>query len=67
MFGNGDPVTAEIDIRLMNVLASITPPENFNIFNESDLANFPFKLSLQLKDKKQVIHEVNKQRKYEKI
>jgi hypothetical protein len=60
-------VTAEIDIRLMNVLASITPPEHYETLNESDLSKYPFKLSLQLKDKKEVIQEVNKQRKYEKI
>jgi hypothetical protein len=60
-------VTAEIDIRLMNVLASITAPEYHETLSESDLAKYPFKLSLQLKDKKEVIHEVNKQRKYEKI
>lgn len=35
--------------------------------NESDLANYPFKISLPLKDKKEVIYEVNKQRKFEKI
>ena len=60
-------MTAEIDIRLMNVLASITPPEHYETLNESDLSKYPFKLSLQLKDKKEVIQEVNKQRKYEKI
>jgi len=51
----------------MNVLASITSPEHHETFNELDLAKYPFNLSLQLKDKKEVIHEVNKQRKYEKI
>jgi hypothetical protein len=51
----------------MNVLASITSPENREHLSESELTNYPFKLSMPLKDKKEVIHEVNKQRKYEKI